>query len=130
VRVRRADRAVLVERMFTDVDVWFAELGRLAAEPFMSPGRQQGATPSETCSMTTHLLDTNACIALINGTEVAVRRRFRRALGKRVPGFAGPPGASARCDARHVDRKGIRQSPPLDVGGLGEFSPLNTSRVQ
>jgi tRNA(fMet)-specific endonuclease VapC len=32
--------------------------------------------------MTTYLLDTNACIALINGTEGRVRRRFRRALGK------------------------------------------------
>jgi tRNA(fMet)-specific endonuclease VapC len=32
--------------------------------------------------MTTYLLDTNACIALINGAEVAVRRRFRRAVGK------------------------------------------------
>jgi tRNA(fMet)-specific endonuclease VapC len=31
---------------------------------------------------TTYLLDTNACIALINGTEAAVRRRFRRAVGK------------------------------------------------
>jgi tRNA(fMet)-specific endonuclease VapC len=32
--------------------------------------------------MTTYLLDTNACIALINGTEAAVRRKFRRAVGK------------------------------------------------
>jgi tRNA(fMet)-specific endonuclease VapC len=32
--------------------------------------------------MTTYLLDTNACIALINGTEPAVRRKFRRAVGK------------------------------------------------
>jgi tRNA(fMet)-specific endonuclease VapC len=32
--------------------------------------------------MTTYLLDTNACIALINGTEASVRRRFRRAVGK------------------------------------------------
>jgi tRNA(fMet)-specific endonuclease VapC len=32
--------------------------------------------------MTTYLLDTNACIALINGTGSAVRRRFRRAVGK------------------------------------------------
>ena len=32
--------------------------------------------------MTTYLLDTNACIALINGTEAAVRRRFRRAVEK------------------------------------------------
>jgi len=32
--------------------------------------------------MTTYLLDTNACIALINGTESSVRRRFRRAVGK------------------------------------------------
>jgi tRNA(fMet)-specific endonuclease VapC len=29
--------------------------------------------------MTTYLLDTNACIALINGAEVNVRRRFQRA---------------------------------------------------
>ena len=29
--------------------------------------------------MTTYLLDTNACIALINGTETIVRRRFHRA---------------------------------------------------
>ena len=32
--------------------------------------------------MTTYLLDTNACIALINGTDVAVRRRLRRAARK------------------------------------------------
>ena len=31
---------------------------------------------------TTYLLDTNACIALINGTAAALRRRFRRAVGK------------------------------------------------
>jgi tRNA(fMet)-specific endonuclease VapC len=34
----------------------------------------------ETFSMTTYLLDTNACIALINGTESSVRRRFQRAV--------------------------------------------------
>ena len=32
--------------------------------------------------MTTYLLDTNACIALINGTEINVRRRFTRALAR------------------------------------------------
>jgi tRNA(fMet)-specific endonuclease VapC len=32
--------------------------------------------------MTTYLLDTNACIALINGTEAGVRRRFKHAVGK------------------------------------------------
>ena len=30
----------------------------------------------------TYLLDTNACIALINGTPKEVRRRFQRAIGK------------------------------------------------
>jgi tRNA(fMet)-specific endonuclease VapC len=30
--------------------------------------------------MTTYLLDTNACIALINGTPKPVRRRFQRAV--------------------------------------------------
>ena len=33
--------------------------------------------------MTTYLLDTNACIALINGNETSVRRRFQRAVGRR-----------------------------------------------
>jgi tRNA(fMet)-specific endonuclease VapC len=32
--------------------------------------------------MTTYLLDTNACIALINGTEAGVRRRFQRAVAR------------------------------------------------
>ena len=32
--------------------------------------------------MTTYLLDTNACIALINGTEINVRRRFKRAMAR------------------------------------------------
>ena len=45
VRVRRAGRGVLVEPMFADIDRWFAELDRLAAEPFMADGRLQPATP-------------------------------------------------------------------------------------
>jgi tRNA(fMet)-specific endonuclease VapC len=32
--------------------------------------------------MTTYLLDTNVCIALINGTSISVRRRFQRARAK------------------------------------------------
>lgn len=32
--------------------------------------------------MTTYLLDTNACIALINGKEANVRRRLQRALAR------------------------------------------------
>jgi len=32
--------------------------------------------------MTTYLLDTNACIALINGTQAPVRRRFQRAVAR------------------------------------------------
>ena len=32
--------------------------------------------------MTTYLLDTNACIALINGTEINVRRRLKRAVAR------------------------------------------------
>ena len=33
--------------------------------------------------MTRYLIDTNACIAVINGTEVNVRRRFQRALARK-----------------------------------------------
>lgn len=32
--------------------------------------------------MTTYLLDTNACIALINGSEATVRKRFQRAVAR------------------------------------------------
>ena len=45
VRIRRAGRGVLVEPMFKDVSAWFAELDRLAAEPFMPDGRLQPPTP-------------------------------------------------------------------------------------
>ena len=83
VRVRRAGRGVLVEPVFTDVAAWFAELDRLASEPFMPEGRQQPPhTRARRVRMTTYLLDTNACIALINGTEINVRRRFQRAVAR------------------------------------------------
>jgi antitoxin VapB len=45
VRIRRAGRGVLVEPMITDVAEWFAELDRLANEPFMPEGRQQPPFP-------------------------------------------------------------------------------------
>lgn len=45
VRVRRSGRGVLVEPVFQDVSEWFAELDRLAAEPFLPEGRQQPTTP-------------------------------------------------------------------------------------
>lgn len=45
VRVRRVGRGVLVEPIFTNVSEWFAELDRLAAEPFMPEGRRQPPTP-------------------------------------------------------------------------------------
>jgi antitoxin VapB len=41
VRVRRVGRGVLIEPVVTDVAAWFAELDRLASEPFMPQGRQQ-----------------------------------------------------------------------------------------
>ena len=82
VRVRRAGRGVLVEPIFTDVSAWFAELDRLATEPFMLKAANSRLRRGETCSMTTYLLDTNACIALINGNEANVRKRFQRAVGR------------------------------------------------
>jgi len=40
--------------------------------------------PNATTSDVTYLLDTNACVALINGTPKEVRRRFRRAIARRA----------------------------------------------
>ena len=45
VTVRRAGRGVLLEPAFTDVASWFAEIDRLASEPFMPEGRQQPPAP-------------------------------------------------------------------------------------
>jgi antitoxin VapB len=45
VRVRRVGRGVLVEPVFTEVAAWFAEMDRLASEPFMPEGRQQPPVP-------------------------------------------------------------------------------------
>jgi antitoxin VapB len=45
VRVRRVARGVLVEPMFTNAAEWFAEMDRLADEPFMPGGRHQPSTP-------------------------------------------------------------------------------------
>lgn len=45
VRVRRAGRGVLIEPVAIDLTAWFAELDRLASEPFMPDGRQQPPTP-------------------------------------------------------------------------------------
>jgi len=46
-RVPRAERRVMVKRVFRDVSEWFAELDRLAPEPFMPEGRQQPLTPQQ-----------------------------------------------------------------------------------
>jgi antitoxin VapB len=45
VKVRRMGLGILVEPVFTDVSAWFAELDRIASEPFMAEGRQQPPTP-------------------------------------------------------------------------------------
>lgn len=45
VRVRRSGRGVLVEPVFKDVSEWFAELDRLASQPFMPEGRRQPSSP-------------------------------------------------------------------------------------
>ena len=43
VRVSRHGRGVLLEPVVSNVDDWFADLDRYAAEPFMPDGRQQPA---------------------------------------------------------------------------------------
>jgi len=46
-RVRHAEPGVVVKHVFRDVSEWFAELDRLAPEPFMPDGRQQPLTPPQ-----------------------------------------------------------------------------------
>ncbi len=45
VRVTRHGRGVLLEPVVSDVDEWFADLDRYAAEPFMADGRHQPDAP-------------------------------------------------------------------------------------
>jgi antitoxin VapB len=45
VRVRRVEKGILLEPMFTNVDAWFAELDRFADVPFMDDGRRQPPMP-------------------------------------------------------------------------------------
>ena len=45
VRVRRVERAILLEPMVTDIDAWFAALDRFADVPFMEDGRRQPPMP-------------------------------------------------------------------------------------
>ena len=81
VRVRRAGHGGLVEPISAGISEWFAELDRLGADPFTPAGREQPPSPPRHVSMTTYLLDTNACIALINGAEAS--RDRHRASGPR-----------------------------------------------
>jgi antitoxin VapB len=48
VRIRRTAEGVLLEPSIPDVRAWFAELDRLAEEPFMKRGRKQPPTPRRT----------------------------------------------------------------------------------
>jgi antitoxin VapB len=48
VRVTRHGRGVLLEPVVSDVDQWFGELDRYAAEPFMPDGRHQPVAPART----------------------------------------------------------------------------------
>jgi antitoxin VapB len=45
VRITRHGRGVLLEPLELNVDDWFAELDRFAAEPFMPDGRNQPSAP-------------------------------------------------------------------------------------
>lgn len=45
VRVTRQGRGVLLEPVEWNVDEWFADLDRFAAEPFMADGRNQPSAP-------------------------------------------------------------------------------------
>jgi len=45
VRVRRVAEGVLLEPLVTDTKKWFAEMDRIAGEPFMVKGRKQPKTP-------------------------------------------------------------------------------------
>ena len=47
VRVSRHGGGVLLEPVIADVDQWFAELDRFAAEPLLADGRDQPVAPRQ-----------------------------------------------------------------------------------
>jgi len=80
VRVRRVAGGVLLEPIIQDPKEWFRKLDELnsRALPVRPPATRHAKAQSLRVN---YLLDTNACIALINRTSVAVRSRFQRAMG-------------------------------------------------
>jgi antitoxin VapB len=46
VRVRRAERGILLEPILADIDAWFAELDRFANVAFIEGGRRQPPMPA------------------------------------------------------------------------------------
>ena len=79
VRIRRVGEGVLLEPIIQDPKEWFRKLDELNSEPF--PSDRQAAPCAGTQDIrVSYLLDTNACIALMNRTSVAVRNRFQKDL--------------------------------------------------
>ena len=78
--------------------------------------------PSGTCSRTTHLLDTNAFVALFNDTDRFVCVADSAARCERVT-MCSPArrGGGERRSSRRTN--GVRQGVAPEAGGLGEPSP-------
>ncbi len=81
VRIRRVPQGVLLEPLIPDTARWFEELDRFNSQPFPSLGRQPTCHTQAEDFLVDYLLDTNACIALINGQPSTVRARMQKAAG-------------------------------------------------
>jgi antitoxin VapB len=80
VRARRLADGVLLEPFIADPADRFSAIDRAREGLFLGNGRNQPATPRR--EIMNYLLDTNACIALINNIAPSVRNRLQKALAQ------------------------------------------------
>ena len=79
VRIRRVAQGVLLERLILDTARWFEELDQFKSAPFPPRAPTSAGHAQAKDFLVDYLLDTNACIALINGQPATVRARLQKA---------------------------------------------------
>ena len=81
VRARRMGHGVLLDPLVADVNQWFGGWIATASSRY-ARGSQPAGHPGACAVPVSFLLDTNACIASINGSPAQVRRRLEEAINR------------------------------------------------